>query len=49
MSDLLNQKSPPDWLKDIHGFIQEEKYKCLHKLRKIKEMEMEATFLGNLF
>ena len=30
----------------FHKFIKEEKYKCMHQLRKLKETEIEGIFMA---
>ena len=45
-SILSNEDSP---LNTFSSFIKEEKYKCLHKLRKIKEADLEGMIMGNVF
>ena len=44
--DLLNQYPLPQWVLDLKPFINEEKYKCLHQLRKIKEVDIQAMMLA---
>ena len=43
---LSNEESP---LNIYSNIIKEEKYKCLHKLRKIKEADIEGMIMGNVF
>ena len=43
---LSNVESP---LNIYSNIIKEEKYKCLHKLRKIKEADLEGMIMGNVF
>ena len=31
---------------DFYNFISEEKYKCMHQLRKLKETEIEGIFMA---
>jgi hypothetical protein len=41
----LDQKNP--LVETFKIFIQEEKYKCLHQLRKVKEAEVEGMIMAN--
>ena len=34
---------------ELNSFIQEEQQKCQQRLYKLKTIDMEATFLGNVF
>ena len=43
---LSNEESP---LNIYSNIIKEEKYKCLHKLRKIKEADIEGMIMENVF
>lgn len=42
---LSNEDSPLNIYSDI---IKEEKYRCLHRLRKIREADLEGMIMGNV-
>tara|TARA_B100002019_G_scaffold234869_1_gene209125 strand:- start:660 stop:872 length:213 start_codon:yes stop_codon:yes gene_type:complete len=42
---ILEQKKIPE---ELNSFIQEEKYKCLHHLRKIRELDLMIMLSGNV-
>ena len=34
---------------DFYNFISEEKYKCMHELRKLKETEIEGMIMAKAY
>jgi hypothetical protein len=42
---LSNEDSP---LNIYSNIIKEEKYRCLHRLRKIREADLEGMIMGNV-
>ena len=34
---------------DFYNFISEEKYKCMHQLRKLKETEIEGMIMAKAY
>ena len=46
---LLQQDQTNSLVETFKSFIQEEKYKCMHHLRKVREAELEGTIMGNVY
>ncbi len=44
---LLQQDQTNSLVETFKPFIQEEKYKCMHQLRKIREAELVGTIMAN--
>ena len=41
-----NQKLEDKYWSHLYQFIQEEKFKCMHHLRKIRESEITGIFMA---
>ena len=46
---LLNLDQTTSLVETFKSFIQEEKYKCMHHLRKVREAELEGTIMANAY
>ena len=44
--DDYDQKLTMNSWSHFHNFIKEEKYKCMHQIRKLKEIQIEGIIMA---